>query len=63
MKEKEVDVNVLKEQLAKFKDAYEKTETELSYSKRTNLHMCNNIYELMIFFFFYYIENSRAKAK
>ena len=48
MKQKEVEVNMAKEQLVKFKDAYEKTEMELSSSKRTNLHMCNNIEELKI---------------
>ena len=48
MKEKEVEVNMLKEQLVKCKDAYEKTEMDLSSIKRTHLYMCNNIEELKI---------------
>ena len=39
---------MLKDQLVKFKDAYEKTEMELMFSKVTNLQMCNNIEELKI---------------
>ena len=48
MKEKELEVNMAKEQLVKFKDAYEKTEMDLSSIKWTNLHMCNDIEELKI---------------
>ena len=48
MNEKEVEVNMAKEQLLKFKDAYGKTEMELSSIKRTNLHMCYNVEELRI---------------
>ena len=39
---------MLKEQMLKCKEAYLKTEMELSSSKRTNLHMCNNIEEVEI---------------
>ena len=38
---------MLKEQLVKFKNTYEKTEMELC-SKRTSLHMYNNIEEVKI---------------
>ena len=43
-----MDINVSKEQLAKSKDAYEKTEMVFSSNKQTNLHMCNNIEELKV---------------
>ena len=46
MKEKDAEVNTLREQHAILDDGYEKIEMEQITCKRTNLHMCNNIEEV-----------------